>query len=287
VSVLQNTRERALPAHPAQSLEDYLVYLKHVALYKFVARYAAQKRVLDLGCGEGYGSDALTHRARFLVAADRDVVAVAYARQKYARPNLAFVVCDAQALPFRTASFEMVVSFEVIEHVPNVRGYLEEVKRVNAGQGVAIISTPNRLIRLLPFQKPWNRFHLREYAARDLERTLGVVFSRVRMCGITATPAILEIEKQRVKQNPFVAYPKMLARMILPKGAYGWLRQMRARVRRSVVVRAEAFDATKFSADDFNISENELCECINLIAIIEAWPRGEYGGSQEDREVSR
>lgn len=265
--MLQNTRERALPAHPAQSLEDYLVYLKHVALYKFVARYAAQKRVLDLGCGEGYGSDALTHRARFLVAADRDVVAVAYARQKYARPNLAFVVCDAQALPFRTASFEMVVSFEVIEHVPNVRGYLEEVKRVNAGQGVAIISTPNRLIRLLPFQKPWNRFHLREYAARDLERTLGAVFSRVRMCGITATPAILEIEKQRVKQNPFLAYPKMAARVFLPGFVYDRLRGHWNQVVRQTPVPPAQFDASAFSIDSFRVSEDCLRECINLIAI--------------------
>ena len=265
--VLQNTGERALPAHPAQSLEDYLVYLKHVALYKFVARYAAQKRVLDLGCGEGYGSDALAHRARFVVAADRDVVAVAYARQKYTRPSLAFVVCDAQALPFRTASFEMVVSFEVIEHVPNVRGYLEEVKRVNAGQGVAIISTPNRSIRLLPFQKPWNRFHLREYDARGLTQVIGAAFPHVHLCGITATPAIMEIEERRVKQNPFLAYPKMAAQMILPGSAYDRLRGLKEQVVRQTAARSPSFDPAEFSADDFRISEKELRACINLLAI--------------------
>jgi len=264
---LPDTRERVLPAPRAQSLEDYLVYLKHLALYKFVLSYTARKRVLDLGCGEGYGSDALAHTARFVVAADRDGAAVAHARLKYVRANMAFVVCDAQYLPFRAESFETVVSFEVIEHVPNARKYLEEIKRVRAARGVSIISTPNRLLRLLPFQKPWNRFHLREYDARGLARVISAIFPRVQMRGITATPAVLEIEKRRVRQNPFVAYPKMLAQMFLPNGAYGWLKQIGARVRRSVAARAETFDATKFAVDDFRLAENELRECINLIAI--------------------
>ncbi len=261
---LRDTRERALPALHAQTPEDYLVYLKHLALYKFVSSYTARKRVLDLGCGEGYGSDALAHTARFVVAADRDGAAVAHARQKYARANFAFVVCDAQVLPFRAGSFEVVVSFEVIEHIPNARQYLEEIKRVNAAAGSAIISTPNRLLRLLPFQKPWNRYHLREYAARDLARAVGAVFPRVQMRGITATRTVLAIEKKRVRQNPFVAYPKMIVRMVAPNG---WLSQIKARLRRPVVVRAEPFDVTKFSVDDFRVSEDELRECINLIAI--------------------
>ena len=265
--MLQDTRERALPAPQAQTLEDYLVYLKHLALYKFVLSYTAHKRVLDLGCGEGYGSDALAHTARLVVAADRDGAAVAHARQKYARANLASVVCDAQALPFRAESFEIVVSFEVIEHISNVRQYLEEIKRVNVVQGVAIISTPNRLLRLLPFQKPWNRYHLREYAARDLARTVGTIFPRVRICGITATPTVLAIEKRRVRQNPFVAYPKMLAQMLLPNGAYGWLRQIGTRAQGPVAVRTETFDVAKFAVDDFQVSADRLRECINLLAV--------------------
>jgi len=264
---LRDTRERALPAPQTQTLEDYLVYLKHLALYKFVSSYTARKRVLDLGCGEGYGSDALAHTARLVVAADCDGAAVAHARQKYTRANLAFVVCDAQALPFRAESFETVVSFEVIEHIPNARQYLEEIKRVNAAAGISIISTPNRLLRLLPFQKPWNRYHLREYAARDLAHAVGAIFPRMQICGITATPTVLAIEKRRVRQNPFVAYPKMFAQILLPNGAYGWLRQIGTRAQGPVNARAETFDVTKFAVDDFRVSQNELCGCINLIAI--------------------
>lgn len=262
-----DTSERISPADLMKSLADYLVYLKHLALYKFALDYVVRKCVLDLGCGEGYGSDALAHTAHFVVAADRDVNTVMHAREKYMRANLAFVVCDAQALPFRAESFATVVSFEVIEHIPNVRQYLEEIKRVSALQATVIFSTPNRLLRLLPFQKPWNRYHLREYDARGLARAVRAVFPRVALRGITATPAILEIERRRVKQNPFVAYPKMLAQILLPPALYGRLVAPRARVNAETFARAPSFDATKFAVDDFRISTDGLRECINLIAI--------------------
>jgi ubiquinone/menaquinone biosynthesis C-methylase UbiE len=261
----EDTHERILPVERAQSLEDYLVYLKHLALYRFAARYTAQKCVLDLGCGEGYGSDALAHTAHFVVATDRNVEVVLHARQKYTRANLAFVVCDAQALPFRAASFATVVSFEVIEHIPDVRRYLEEIARVSATRGVVLLSTPNRVLRLLPFQKPWNRFHLREYDARGLARAVRVVFPRAQMLGIAATPPILEIEKRRVRQNPFVAYPKMLAQLFIPRAVYEWLKARRAP--RVETARSTPFDATRFSVDDFRISADALRECINLVAL--------------------
>jgi protein-L-isoaspartate O-methyltransferase len=69
--MLEDTKERTLPHHSAQTPEDYLVYLKQVALYDFTARYCVRKFVLDLGCGEGYGSSVLSRVARFVVAALR------------------------------------------------------------------------------------------------------------------------------------------------------------------------------------------------------------------------
>lgn len=262
---LADTGERALPAHSTQSLEDYLVYLKHLALYKFAARYVAWQRVLDLGCGEGYGSDALAHAAHFIVAADRDGNVVTHAQRKYTRANLAFVVCDAQHLPFRRSSFDAVVSFEVIEHMLDVPRYLAEIRRVNAG--VTLLSTPNRRLRLLPFQKPWDRFHKREYAARDFRRTLQVVFARVDLRGVTARADILEMEKRRVKQNPLIAYPKMLAQLILPARVYDWIKSLKPC---SAEVLAARADLTGYSAADFSVSDADLRECINLVAICES-----------------
>ncbi len=262
--MLPNTKERALPAHTTQSLEDYLVYLKHVALYRFAARFCADRFILDLGCGEGYGCAALASVARLVVAADRDLDAVAHAQQKYAQPNLAFVVCDAQHLPFQSASFDTAVSFEVIEHIPNVRAFLHALKRVARAR--VLLSTPNRAMRLLPLQKPWNRFHLREYAARDLARALEPIFPHVRLYGITAQPAILEIEKRRVKQNPLTAYPKMLAQILLPSAVYDGLKRIR-HTPAPASQAASPFDAAQFSADQFCVTDDPLRECINLVAL--------------------
>jgi SAM-dependent methyltransferase len=196
------------------------------------------------------------------------VEAIAHARHKYIRSNLAFVICDAQDLPFAQDSFETVVSFEVIEHIPNVRRYLAEIKRVAMAKGVSIISTPNRRLRLLPFQKPWNRFHLREYSARDLVRALSIVFTRVQVRGITANSEVFGIEKKRVRQNPFVAYPKMIAQLILPNPVYEQLRQIRSRFRHPAAARANAFDVTKFSVENYMVSD-ALYDCINLIGVCE------------------
>ncbi len=253
---LADTKERALPH--AQTREDYLVYLKHVALYDFAKSYSADKTVLDLGCGEGYGSAALARSARFVVAADYDFAAVAHAAQKYRGSRLAFIVCDAQRLPFHSDAFGVVVSFEVIEHIPNVARYLAEIKRIGA---TALISTPNRALRLLPFQKPWNRYHLREYAARDFAQTLARIFARTQVRGVTATPVILEIEKRRVKQNPLIAYPKMFAQMWLP-------RAVRAAVKRKPPqpTAPPAFSTNEYSAQDFFVND-ETEECINLLAV--------------------
>ncbi|MDE3091889.1 MAG: class I SAM-dependent methyltransferase [Chloroflexota bacterium] len=264
---LADTRERALPAHEAQTLEDYLVYLKHVALYDFAAQYCAGKTVLDLGCGEGYGSAALARAARQVLAADYSFEAVLHAQSKYASANLAFVVCDAQRLPFRADAFDTAISFEVIEHVENVRAYLTEIKRVAKPVSTALFSTPNRLLRLLPFQKPWNRFHRREYDPAGLARALRAAFGTLRLLGVTAVAPILEIEKRRVKQNPFKAYPRMLAQMLIPQSIYEQVKRTKPSTDAKVPA---ARDHWNFSARDFEVSPNALRECITLIAVCRA-----------------
>ncbi len=267
---LPDTKERALPAHAAQTLEDYLVYLKHAAMYVFAASFTANKVVLDLGCGEGYGSARLARAARFVVAADQDRDAVVHAAGKYQRVGavstaLAFMVCDAQRLPFARGVFDAAISYEVIEHISDVAAYLNEIKRVGRAEFVALISTPNRVLRLLPFQKPWNRFHRREYAARDFARELRRVFGRVDVRGVSAIPRVLEIEKARVKQNPLIAYPRMLAQMFLPRRAYEGLKRFKP-ARAARVPAALPFRAEDFSANDYQVTD-ETHECINLLAI--------------------
>lgn len=259
---LDDTQERALPEHQDQTLEDYLVFLKHTALYEYAQSFCQSKIILDLGCGEGYGGRMLARAARRVVGADYSFSAVAHARQKYATPNLDFVVCDAQALPFRADCFEATTSFEVIEHLPEPGKFLNEIKRVCAG--TILISTPNRKLRLLPFQRPWNQYHRREYAARDLRAALTAAYAQVQMSGIAGIPAIMQIEKARVRQKPWVAYPRMLAQLLFPRAWYAALKRHKPA---APVTAPRAPLTPKFSVDDFFISSNALDESINLLAV--------------------
>ncbi len=87
------------------------------------------------------------------------------------------------------------------------------------------------------------------------------------MRGITATAPIMEIEKRRVRQNPFVAYPKMIAQVFLPARVYAWLKTLQPRPGESP--RAPV-DLTGYAAADFYVSSADLRECINLVAICES-----------------
>ncbi len=240
----QPTAERLMPPQSTEPSHDRLIYLKQLALYEFARSNCASRRVLDLGCGEGYGSAEIAHAARLVIGADRSLETMLQASAKYRTGSLVFVVCDAQDLPFASNSFDTVISFEVIEHVSNVGGYLAEVARVTRSAGVCLFSTPNRLLRLLPFQKPWNTFHQREYDPKGLARVLERAFGNVRVLGLLAKPDLLEIEKRRVRQNPFVAYPRMIARWVLPDRMYDLLKKRRPHASSKTESGLESVDAS-------------------------------------------
>ncbi|MCS6951460.1 MAG: methyltransferase domain-containing protein [Bryobacterales bacterium] len=133
------TGERVTPGQVEPDLWN-----EHWARYLFASRLAWGKRVLDAGCGTGYGAAELARSARLVVGVDRCAEAVDYARARYALPNLAFVVGAGEALPLPTGWADLAVAFEVIEHLDDWPRLLEELRRVLAPTGQALISTPNR-----------------------------------------------------------------------------------------------------------------------------------------------
>ncbi len=101
--------------------------------------------VLDLGCDSWYGSAELIKLgANIVQAVDIDEEAIVFAKKNYAAKNLLFTVSDAKSLPFKNQSFDVIVSFEVIEHIKDYRRYLKEVLRVLKKNDYFIFSTPNR-----------------------------------------------------------------------------------------------------------------------------------------------
>jgi ubiquinone/menaquinone biosynthesis C-methylase UbiE len=173
--VIEFTGERVIPGEVNEDL-----WAEHVARYAFAARYAPGKRVLDLGCGSGYGAAGLARQAHFLAGIDVAPDAIAYARAHHPLPNAHFLPASAAALPFADRSYDLVTAFEVIEHVAQWRLLLDEARRVLHPKGVFLVSTPNKSYYAESrATKGPNPFHVHEFEFTEFCNALAKSFPRV------------------------------------------------------------------------------------------------------------
>jgi 2-polyprenyl-3-methyl-5-hydroxy-6-metoxy-1,4-benzoquinol methylase len=152
----------------------------HLKRYDFAAPLCAARRVLDAGCGVGYGSARLAAAAASVVGVDLSEDAIGYAREHYAAANLSFAVMDVTALDFADASFDAICSFETIEHVEDAERGVVELARVLHDEGVLVVSTP-QVERTTT--TPANPYHRVEFARADFEALLGRHFVSVELYG--------------------------------------------------------------------------------------------------------
>ena len=168
---LDATGERLVP----DLQHGELVHAEHLARYRLAAQLAPGRRVLDAASGEGYGSAILAAAgAVAVVGVDVDPKAVEHARASHPGPE--FQVADVGALPFEDDAFDLVVSFETIEHVPDPPSALAELARVLRADGTLLISTPNKHEYLVA-----NEFHTVEYTHDEFVALLGTRFERVQV----------------------------------------------------------------------------------------------------------
>jgi len=171
------TGERVIPGQVNADLLN-----EHMARYAFAARLARGKRVLDAGCGAGYGAAELAQSALSVVGADIAAEAVAFARDHYRLPHLAFEQASCSALPHPDAAFDLVVAFEVIEHLPLWRDFLLEVRRVLAPTGQFIVSTPNKLYYAESRRRAGaNPFHAHEFEFDEFRGELASIFPHISL----------------------------------------------------------------------------------------------------------
>ena len=161
VPPLELTGERTLPDVP----EENYWYRRHVAVYEWIAERCAGLRVVDLACGEGYGSDLLARRAAEVIGVDANPEAHEHARARYRRANLRF---QRGLVEDFDEQVDAVVFLQTIEHIHEPDRLLERIAR---SAPVAYISTPNRLTLAPPgAEKSDNPWHLREYDQRSVPR---------------------------------------------------------------------------------------------------------------------
>lgn len=158
------------------------IWYEHWHRYHWAARLAEDRVVVDIACGEGYGSDLMAETARLAIGIDADAGAVEGARKTYARDRLHFLQGDARQLPLADDSIDLLVSFETLEHLAEHERMVSEIARVTAPEGLAVISTPDRDI-YSPDGVRHNEHHVRELNAAEFRQLLSERFEHVRVFG--------------------------------------------------------------------------------------------------------
>ena len=167
----------------------------HQRLFKayVVAQDYVKGNVLEVGCGEGRGVEALLSKSTQFTAVDKIEEALQVLRKKF--PTGKFLGMNIP--PFgelKDNEYDCVVSFQVIEHIQNDVLYLREIHRVLKPGGIALLTTPNRKLSLS--RNPW---HIREYFAQELKDLASQIFSNVEMKGITGNEKVMEYYEQNKK----------------------------------------------------------------------------------------
>lgn len=153
---------------------------QHIGRYVFAAQFIEDKVVLDIASGSGYGSSYLINRgAKMVIGGDYSEEAIEYARLHYRKDVLYFLRLDAQKMPFRDNSFDVIVSLETIEHLERYEDFLHGCKRVLKEDGVFICSTPNAKATF----GSRDPYHFREFSVEEFYELIARYFAEVKLYG--------------------------------------------------------------------------------------------------------
>jgi ubiquinone/menaquinone biosynthesis C-methylase UbiE len=170
------TGERYVPSEPGT------LRYEHLHRYLLCLNFVLGKSVVDIACGEGYGSSILSTRATRVRGIDISSESIEFARSKYQNKNLTFLQGSCEAIPIESESIDVVVSLETIEHHDKHDEMLLEIKRILKPNGILIVSSPNRLF-FAQIPNYSNPFHIKELDFDELNILLNRYFNNVYFYG--------------------------------------------------------------------------------------------------------
>lgn len=188
-AVMMLTGERTIPG---LDIENYW-FRRHEVVYQRLTERCVGREVLEAGCGEGYGADLIAGVARRVIAVDYDESAVAHVRARY--PRVDVMQANLARLPLPDSSVDIVVNFQVIEHLWDQTQFVAECARVLRPSGLLMMSTPNRITFSPGRDTPINPFHTRELNADEMaELLIAGGFSDVSISGLFHGPRLQEMD---------------------------------------------------------------------------------------------
>lgn len=235
---------------------------RHLAAYTYALELARGRHVLDAGCGEGFGTQRLAEVARSVVGVDYSADAVAAAEGAWRRSNLSFRQLDLTKPGDEHERFDLVCSFQVLEHMVDPLSFLERLRNRLAPGGTLLLTTPNRLTAFSE-----NPYHVREYAPVELHALLVRVFATVTLLGMHGNAKVQAFDRARGRA---VARLLRLDPLGLRRHLPGWLvRRLFAALAVVVRRRVRGQDATTTSIDpsDFEVRPEHVDQAVDLVAL--------------------
>lgn len=243
---MANAGERHLPALAPESINHY----RHMTAYHFALSLVGGAEVLDYGCGAGYGLNLLYRSGKpaAICGVDCAESAIAYCRDAY--PDIAgrFATLPPGATPFAAASLDLVLLFQVIEHVEDDRALLEGLARALRPGGRLVITTPNALTAGGDPDNPENRFHRREYSPARLRALCAGIFPEHRELGIHGS---YRVHGSGTRLERWLAYRAV--------------RKLARRLRRPLYL-------PPVSLADFTVRSSELARSLDLLFVCRRAP---------------
>lgn len=246
-------QSRALPLTGERTIpglaEENYWFRRHEVVYQRLAGRCADREVLEAGCGEGYGADLIADVARRVIALDYDEATVAHVRARYPRVEIRHG--NLAELPLPDESVDVVVNFQVIEHLWDQAQFVSECFRVLRPGGTFLVSTPNRITFSPGRDTPLNPFHTRELNAAELTELLhDAGFTVESMLGVFHGDGLARLDARHGGSIIEAQVQRAVAEA-------PWPEQLLADV---AAVSIDDFDLT--SADDRNIDDS-----LDLVAI--------------------
>lgn len=227
---------------------------RHQAAYELARVRLGAGCLLDFGSGSGYGAASLAGGPAVVVGVDR------VAPDRRNRGGAHFVRADLRATPLRPAAFDLVVSFQVIEHLEDPSDYLDAIAGALAPDGTALLTTPNRLT-----SDGMNPYHVHEYEADELAGLLRTRFGSVEMLGVGATEAVARYHADRLRRIRRIArLDPLRLRERLPRPLIEWLfGRLALVVRRGIASGGGLPDVTW---RDYPVGPADA-DCLDLLAV--------------------